>query len=95
MMKEVNQSLPEQIKNTPPSHPFEDYTVTFDHPAYLEVYKQNNELHIRVLENELPWFIYLFICIYQQCGVHSFSPLQKLNYNLSTEKRAPLGALFS
>lgn len=49
MMKGTPQSLPEQIKETKPSHSLEDYTGTFQHPAYgtLEVYKQNDNLHLR------------------------------------------------
>jgi len=52
MMKEVNQSLPEQVKGTVPSHTLGDYTGTFEHPAYgtLEVYKQNEELYLQFTE---------------------------------------------
>ncbi|PGE99323.1 penicillin-binding protein [Bacillus pseudomycoides] len=52
MMKEVNQSLPEQVKETVPSHALEDYIGTFEHPAYgtLEVYKQNEELYLQFTE---------------------------------------------
>ncbi|MDZ5610145.1 serine hydrolase [Bacillus pseudomycoides] len=52
MMKEGNQSLPEQVKDTTPSHPLKDYTGTFEHPAYgtLEVYKQNEELYLQFTE---------------------------------------------
>ncbi|MCI0764428.1 serine hydrolase [Bacillus sp. TL12] len=56
MMKEVNQSLPEQIKETAPSHALEDYSGTFEHPAYgtLEVYKQNEELYVQFTEMKVP-----------------------------------------
>ena len=42
MMKEATESVPEQIKGTTPSHKLEDYTGTFEHPAYgtLQVYKR-------------------------------------------------------
>ncbi|MEY8347188.1 serine hydrolase [Bacillus cereus] len=56
MMKEGNQSLPEQIKETAPSHALEDYSGTFEHPAYgtLEVYKQNEELYVQFTEMKVP-----------------------------------------
>ncbi|WP_144551004.1 serine hydrolase [Bacillus mycoides] len=56
MMKEGNQSLPEQIKETAPSHALEDYSGTFEHSAYgtLEVYKQNEELYVQFTEMKVP-----------------------------------------
>lgn len=52
-MKEATESLPEQIKGTTPSHKLEDYTGTFEHPAY-EHYKYTNEM-IRYMYNLWKW----------------------------------------
>ncbi|WP_242314389.1 serine hydrolase [Bacillus cereus group sp. BfR-BA-01355] len=55
MMKEATESLPEQIKGTTPSHKLEDYTGTFEHPAYgtLQVYKQDDSLFVQFMEMEV------------------------------------------
>ncbi|PEB50603.1 penicillin-binding protein [Bacillus pseudomycoides] len=56
MMKEATESLPEQIKGTAPSHTLEDYTGTFEHPAYgtLQVYKENEKLYVQFMEMDIP-----------------------------------------
>ncbi|MFJ8529047.1 serine hydrolase [Bacillus sp. NPDC094106] len=56
MMKEATESLPEQIKGTVPSHTLEDYTGTFEHPAYgtLQVYKENEKLYVQFMEMDIP-----------------------------------------
>ncbi|MBJ8053001.1 serine hydrolase [Bacillus cereus] len=55
MMKETTESLPEQIKGTTPSHKLEDYTGTFEHPAYgtLQVYKRDDSLYVQFMEMEI------------------------------------------
>lgn len=55
MMKEATESLPEQIKGTTPSHKLEDYTGTFEHPAYgtLQVYKQDDSLYVQFMEMDI------------------------------------------
>ncbi|MEH7456752.1 serine hydrolase [Bacillus sp. JJ1127] len=56
MMKEATESLPEQIKGTAPSHTLENYTGTFEHPAYgtLQVYKENEKLYVQFMEMDIP-----------------------------------------
>ncbi|HHT7190494.1 TPA: serine hydrolase [Bacillus cereus] len=55
MMKETSESLPEQIKETTPSHKLEGYTGTFEHPAYgtLQVYKRDASLYVQFMEMEI------------------------------------------
>ncbi|KFN01490.1 serine hydrolase [Bacillus clarus] len=55
MMKETTESLPEQIKGTTPSHKLDDYTGTFEHPAYgaLQVYKRDDTLSVQFMEMEI------------------------------------------
>ena len=71
-MKEATESLPEQIKGTTPSHKLEDYTGTFEHPAYgtLQVYKRDDSLYVQFMEMDI------------QLGHHHYdiSP-QKLTYS--------------
>ncbi|KAA0765385.1 serine hydrolase [Bacillus sp. SH5-2] len=56
MMKETLESLPEAINGTTPSHKLEDYTGTFEHPAYgtLQVYKRDESLYVQFMEMEIP-----------------------------------------
>jgi len=55
MMKETTESIPKQIKGTTPSHKLEDYTGTFEHPAYgtLQVYKRDDSLYVQFMEMEI------------------------------------------
>ena len=71
-MKEATESLPEQIKGTTPSHKLEDYTGTFEHPAYgtLQVYKQDDSLYVQFMEMDIQWGIII-----------TTSSLQKLTYS--------------
>ncbi|PFN28527.1 serine hydrolase [Bacillus cereus] len=56
MMKETMESLPEAVTGTTPSHKLEDYTGTFEHPAYgaLQVYKREDSLFVQFMEMEIP-----------------------------------------
>ncbi|WP_263704962.1 serine hydrolase [Bacillus thuringiensis] len=55
MMKESTESIPEQMKGTTPSHKLEDYTGTFEHPAYgtLQVYKRDDSLFVQFMEMDI------------------------------------------
>lgn len=55
MIKEITESIPEQIKGTTPSHKLDDYTGTFEHPAYgiLQVYKRDGSLFVQFMEMEI------------------------------------------
>ena len=55
MMKEATESLPEAINGTTPSHTLDDYTGTFEHPAYgtLKIYKQDDSLHVQFMDTEI------------------------------------------
>ncbi|HFK1763371.1 penicillin-binding protein [Bacillus wiedmannii] len=55
MMKEATESIPEQTKGTTPSHKLEDYTGTFEHPAYgtLQVNKQDDSLNVQFMEMDI------------------------------------------
>lgn len=72
MMKEATESLPEQIKGTTPSHKLEDYTGTFEHPAYgtLQVYKRDDSLYVQFMEMDIQLGIII-----------TTSSLQKLTYS--------------
>lgn len=55
MMKEATESIPEQTKGTTPSHKLEDYTGTFEHPAYgtLQVNKRDDSLNVQFMEMDI------------------------------------------
>jgi CubicO group peptidase (beta-lactamase class C family) len=87
IIKQVTQSLPEQIKDTKPSHPLQDFTGTFEHPAYgtLEVYESNNELHIKFLDIDIPLAHYHYDMFSSTFDWMQIKMSILLTYNMNTE----------
>ncbi|MDM5188458.1 serine hydrolase [Bacillus sp. DX4.1] len=87
MMKGITQSLPEQIKETKPSHSLEDYTGTFQHPAYgtLEVYKQNDNLHLRFESFDVVMNHYHYDMFSTTWNAFQNEPKVMLAYEMSTD----------
>jgi CubicO group peptidase (beta-lactamase class C family) len=86
MLKEVTQSLPEQIKDTKPSHPLKDFTGTYEHPAYgtLEIYENNEDLHIKFLDIAVPLVHYHYDMFSASFEWMQFEMSTLLTYQMDT-----------
>jgi CubicO group peptidase (beta-lactamase class C family) len=87
MVDEVYQYLPPQVSNTTPSHPLENFIGTFEHPAYgiLEVYKINNDLHIKFLDIDTPLTHYHYNMFYSTFDWMQNEMNILLTYQMDTE----------